>query len=161
MMALLYLHGLLVFLLHPFHVSVVDVEYKPERQALEIAQRIFTDDFELAIKESTGNAQNLLDPANKALADSLISGYLANHFTLQVNGQPCTMYYLGFEADTDVIWTYIEVPQVPAFTQVQVSSQVLLKQFNDQVNLVHINNGQKTKSLRLDGQNDTGTVTFD
>ena len=37
--------------LHPFHVSVCDVDFKEESKSIQVSQRIFLDDLEKALNE--------------------------------------------------------------------------------------------------------------
>ncbi|MXX02903.1 MAG: hypothetical protein F4Z49_03915 [Gemmatimonadetes bacterium] len=62
--------------------------------------------------------------------------------------------------DTDAIWCYVEVENIPALESMTMTNTLLLETYEDQVNLVHVNaNGQK-KSLLFSQQQITQTLDF-
>ena len=41
---------------HAYHATIMDVRYNPARQQLEVALKVFTDDFEQALSEQALSA---------------------------------------------------------------------------------------------------------
>ncbi|MFM2339019.1 MAG: hypothetical protein RL115_2212, partial [Bacteroidota bacterium] len=61
--------------LHPFHVSVIEVNHSSTDKSLEISCKIFTDDFERALIKNYKTKVDLIHPTNKAAMDTLIKKY--------------------------------------------------------------------------------------
>ena len=143
----------LLGLVHPFHVSVCDVVVNDAAKAIQISQRIFLDDFELALNNSFDARLIIDEPSTSDLRDSLIAIYLEKHLKIQVNGKEKMGNYLGSEFEEDGIWCYIEIEGIKKVKDVQVISTVLFREFDDQANIIHFSSGTYEKSVRLDDKN--------
>lgn len=137
---------ILLFCLHPFHVSVTSLEHDQERQALEISMSIFADDLEKAIMEAGGPELNVGTAKEHHKANSYISEYLEDKFLISVNGNPVKWQYLGFEYENGAVWNYLEIKNVPELTNLEVKNGVLMELFRDQENIIHTKVGDKKKS---------------
>ena len=146
--------------LHPFHVSVCDVVVNREAKAVQISQRIFLDDLELALNNSYGMRLLIDDETTSARRDSLIDLYLQEHLKVLVDGKTKTANYLGSEFEEDGIWCYIEIKGVKKVKEVQVKSTILYGEFDDQANIVHFSMGDYEKSVKLDEKNPSATFSI-
>lgn len=146
-------------LLHPFHISICDVEYSKKDQSLQITTRIFQDDFELNLKGS-GKIDGFFQHADKQEANDVLTQFFKDHLQLKVDQQPVRVSYLGFEIEENVVWCYLEADQVDALTTVELTYSVLIDTFEDQINLAHIEYKDQVKSLKLQSGQLSGTVTF-
>jgi hypothetical protein len=137
---------------HPFYVSVCQIDFNSENRTLEIAVKIFTDDFELALEETTDRKFFLGTPRELKEADELIKAYFEDHLKISLNKSEVELNYLGKEVEIDATWCYIESQTMPSSTlqgTITVTNRILLESFEDQSNIVHINAGGKSKSLLL------------
>jgi hypothetical protein len=146
-------------LLHPFHVSVCDVVINSEARSVQISQRIFLDDFELALNNSFDAGLIIDDQTMQAKRDSLIELYLAAHFEILVDDKKKEANYLGSEFEEDAIWCYIEIEGVRKVKSIQVKSTILYSEYDDQANIIHFKKGDFEKSVKLDEENPTITFT--
>ncbi|MYD25332.1 MAG: hypothetical protein F4X08_05930 [Gemmatimonadetes bacterium] len=145
---------------HPFYISVCQVDHNPESGALEMSFRIFMDDLELALETMGTDRLHLGTEREVEKADLYIDRYLARHVVIEINGRRVSAAFLGKEVDTDAIWCYVEVENIPALESMTMTNTLLLETYEDQVNLVHVNaNGQK-KSLLFSQQQITQTLDF-
>jgi len=144
--------------LHPFHVSVCDIVINSEARSIQISQRLFLDDFELALNNSFKMNLVIDDQSTSGLRDSLIGLYLKEHLRILVDGKEKAASYLGSDFEEDGIWCYIEIERVKKAKEIQVTSSVLFSEFDDQANIIHFASGSYEKSVKLDEQNPV--VTF-
>lgn len=145
---------------HPFYISVCQVDHNPDTGALEMSFRIFTDDLELALETMGTDRLRLGSEREAEKADLYISRYLARHVEIEIDGRRVSAAFLGKEVDSDAIWCYVEAENVPALETMTITNTLLLETYEDQVNLVHVNaNGQK-KSLVFNGQQVRQTLDF-
>ncbi|MBL6446304.1 hypothetical protein JMN32_08290 [Fulvivirga sp. 29W222] len=145
---------------HPIHVSVCDIEFDKERNALEIVQRIFLDDLELAVRNQQGDQMiDLLSPKGTT-TDNLVKAYLKAHFKISVNNKAETYSYLGHEVEGDALYAYMEIEKVKKLNSIQVYSAILTREHDDQVNLVHVEVDKKIKSLKLTNSNKTDQLEY-
>jgi len=142
--------------MHPFHVSVCDVEYKVQSHSVELSQRIFMDDLERALNKKYNINLMLDDESKKIYRDSLIQKYLLEHIKLAVGGREVTGTYIGNEIEEDGMWCYIEYDNVGEIHSLEITSTVLLNTYEDQANIIHFKAQDYERSIKLDRKNKTG-----
>ncbi|MGV3586291.1 MAG: DUF6702 family protein [Adhaeribacter sp.] len=155
----LFLIYLLTFL-HPFYVSVTEVNHNQKTKSLEISTKIFFNDLEVALEKQSKTQLDILKPTDKNRVDQVLNQYLTKHLQLQVNGKPVNLKYLGFEIEQDAAWCYLEVPQVSRIKQIQIENSVLFAEHDSQTNMVHITVNGNRKSTKLDNPESKFTATF-
>jgi len=63
--------------------------------------------------------------------------------------------------EEDVVWCYLEIKKVKRLGLVEIYDAVLMDEFEDQNNIVHVTFGEVTKSLKLDQFNKSGHLEFE
>ena len=81
--------------------------------------------------------------------DSLVKKYLFSHLSIKANGKPVLFSYLGFENDKEAAYSYIEVENVPAVNKLEVTTDIMYDQFEDQMNIMHVTVNGNRKSSKL------------
>lgn len=137
---------------HPFHTSLAELSYNSRSNSWELSIRLFTDDFDLAL--SKFYKKNLkLDNNNQG--DAYIPQYIAKHFGFREGGKLNHPFqYLGYNVETDVVWVYAEWPGSANLKGKKLENTLLLELFENQMNLVHIENKSEKSSFifKLDNQ---------
>lgn len=134
---------------HPFHVSVIEINHNAADKNLEISCKIFTDDFERILTKNYKTKVDLINPTDKAGMDSLIKKYVLSHFSIQINGRPITLSYIGFENDHEAAYSYFEVNNTVSVSKIEIMNNLMYDQFDDQINIMHVIVGGKRKSNKL------------
>ena len=129
--------SLILSLIHPFHVSVCDVEFNEDAKSIQLSQRIFLDDLEQTLNEKYKTHLIIDDEFSRAYRDSLIQVYLFESIHLSVDGKENQRIYIGNEIEDDAMWCYIEYTGVKKFKTLKIKSTVLIETFEDQANIVH------------------------
>ncbi|MEM6643334.1 MAG: DUF6702 family protein [Bacteroidota bacterium] len=139
------------FLLHPFHVSVTDVKYKADQKSLQISSRIFLDDLELALRETSGDQSlDITDPDDWEQVKTELKQYVLERISLEdQKGKVFTLKYVGAEIEEDVMWCYMEIEKVKRLSLIKVTNSILHEIWADQENLVHFRAFDTVKSGRL------------
>jgi len=143
-----FLFSLLYLGLHPFHISVTDIEFDAEAKSIEISQKIFIDDFEEVLR-AIGNENVDLVNGDKDSNNEMIKKYLLQNFEVKANGKNTEYNFLGTQIEADAIWCFMEIPKTRKLKTISVSNTLLTNRFEDQMNLVHIKRSGKIKSMRL------------
>ncbi|RFM29099.1 DUF6702 family protein [Deminuibacter soli] len=152
-MATVLLHSFLsIFLglMHPFYVSMTDIQHNTTNKSLEISVRIFTDDFEGALRKNYPGKIDLIHPPDKNAINHDVADYINKHLQLQVNGKPAPYTFVGFEQQEESTWCYFEVSNVATLQQLQITNTLLHDYNTNQINMMHIKTGSKEKSDKLD-----------
>lgn len=148
-------------LAHPFFISLTEMRYNANSKKMELAQKIFWDDLEVALSKEAGVAVDFLKPKDKAKLESLVEAYLLHHTQVWVNGKLISLNYLGHEVEEDAAWFYFESSTTSMPKTVEVKSTVLLRDFDGQQNIVHIYYQSKSpRSLLLGEGKEKGKIEF-
>ncbi len=145
---------------HPFYISVCQLDHNPDTGALELSFRLFMDDLELVLETMGAERLRLGTERESEKADIYIGRYLARHVVIETNGQRVNAAFIGKEVDSDAIWCYVEVENVPVLKTMTITNTLFLETFEDQVNLVHVNANGRKKSLVFNQQQITQTLNF-
>lgn len=150
----------LLSLLHPFYVSVTEVNHNNKTNSLEISTKIFFNDLEAALEKEHKTQLDILKPGERGRLDPLINEYLQKHLQLLVNGKPVKLKYLGFEIEQEAAWCYLEVLQVNQVKQIHIRNDVLFAEHDTQANMIHITVKGKRQSTKLENPESKFLATF-
>ena len=141
---------------HPFHLSVCEIDYNAGSKRLEVAIKLFSDDISNGIEEATGTNIHLGEGNETESADQELDVYIGRRLKVWVNEKPVSFTFLGREnnKDANVTWCYVESEELPEITSIKVRNQLLTEMFPTQKNIVHITVNQVKKSLLLDRDKD-------
>ena len=132
--------------IHPYYVSTLEIDYRPDRAALQITMRVFTDDWQLMLNTHYDKTLSL-DPdtdTEKVLTHS--SDYFQQHLELNLNGTDVTPSVLGKEYQGDQLLLYLEIAGVAELQTLAVSNRILFAELEGQQNIVRIKTPTKRKS---------------
>ena len=128
-------------------MSVSELEWNIENKKCEVSVKLFTDDFEEALKQA-GTPCDL--QKGKATENSpRILAYLEKHLQVLANNTPIRFSILGYETDTEATWVYIEGNSPVPPVKIEVTNDLLYETKKEQVNIMHLKSGEKRKSFRL------------
>jgi hypothetical protein len=135
------------FGLHKFYMSVYQINYAPEKKMLQITSRIFIDDLNKALEKKYNKKLYLGTEKETSEESILLKKYLAEHFSLKVNGQSKTMNFLSKELDGDVLICYWNIKEIKHINSLEIYNSVLMDWNSDQQNMMHITVLGTKKSL--------------
>lgn len=148
--------------LHPIHISVTDINYDQESNALEIISKVFLDDIEMEIRALKNEEYlDITNPGKGRTTNDLLRPYLKERFKITVNGKEEEYTYLGHEVETEALYLYFEVEKVKKLKSIAVENTILLKYFDDQVNMVHVKVDGKLRSMKMTEGEEVGTLEYD
>ncbi len=145
---------------HEFYLSVTEIEYKAEKQSLQIITRVFTDDFENVLRTRYTDDIHLSENAEEGPVEEMIKKYLQQKFALKTDNKNIDFNYLGKEYEAEQVVLYVEAENVSPFKQIEVTNAILTDLFDDQKNVVHVTINGKTKSLLLHKSADKEKLIF-
>lgn len=146
-----------VSILHPFFVSVIEVNHNAKEATVEISVRIFSNDFEKTLQKNTTARIDILNPPDKSLLDKQISSYITQKLHFRINGQPMALNYIGHEIQQESVWSYFEIPKVKDLRKLEADCSLLYDFEKTQSNIFHVKSRNQDKSYKLDYPK-TGTV---
>ncbi len=144
---------------HAFHASITQLELKSETGRLEVAVMMFTDDLEATIQPTNHPSLYLATPKEHPRAEALVNAYVNQHISIKVDGVPVKLTFIGKETEADATWCYLESGVIGKFKKLEISNTVLLAQFEEQTNIIHLKKDGKTQAKMTN--NGTKKAVFD
>lgn len=149
-----------VLFLHPYYISMTDINYNNKARSLEVSVRIFTDDFEKVLRKNCNCKVDLLKPQDKKTMSILINSYIQQHLQLKVNGQARTMEFAGYQQEEESIWNYYQVKDIQQVKKIEITNSLLHDFREEQINMLHINVNGKEHSDKLNFPNKLFSRSF-
>jgi len=139
---------------HDIHVSVTDIEITADGQ-VEVVIKIFLDD----LMQSMGLELGAELPENYTNSDDLINKFLGDNLEVKINDQVIDYELEDTTPSSPAIWITL-IGKAPAEVKtIEIDNKILIKQFDDQSNMVNISFGEERYSELLDGENTKYTLT--
>jgi hypothetical protein len=138
---------------HAYHASIMDVRYNPQKKQLEVALKVFTDDFEKAL--SAGQPRSVtFEETPRPQVTALITTLLTRSLTFGTKpGEALPLRFIGFQRESDAHWLYFSVPLIKPVNGIYLRHRLLLDTFADEMNIVNVEaNGKKQSALFRDGE---------
>ncbi len=139
---------------HAYHTSILELKLNPQKQQVELALKVFADDFSRALSQGQPKAVDLREPRALPLA----ALYLNQHLKLTLPAAPrqprlpLAIQFLGLQPEKDAYWLYAKAPLPHPTKELLLQQEVLLELFADQMNIVNAEgNGKKVSALLRNG----------
>lgn len=133
--------------LHKFYVGMTTIDLSRDGNSLECTIKLFRDDLELALAEKEG--QKVLFPIGVANANyaNLIDSYVDERFLISSGNKKLERTFVGAEVEEEMVWIYIEYKK--PLKEFILKNTCLMEMFEDQVNIVHLKQGDNVQSELL------------
>lgn len=145
---------------HKFYVSIYQINYAPEKKMLQITSRIFMDDLNFVLEKRFKKRANIGEPNESEEDVSMMKKYIADNFSIKINGKPREVHFLSKEIDNNVVVCYFNVKDVSKITSIELQNKVLLDLNSDQQNIIQTNINGKKKSLMFEGESFSEILKF-
>ncbi len=147
-------------MLHPFFVSVIDINHNAKEATAEISIRIFTDDIEKTIQKNSSVTIDVVHPINKLLINQKLEEYIVKHLRLKINDANVKFNFIGYEIIKESTWIYFEVAGIKELNKIEVDCNILYDFETSQINIFHLKNKGEEKSFKLDYPERTFKMNF-
>lgn len=139
-----------VSLIHPFFVSVIEINHNTKEATVEISVRVFTEDLEKTLQKYTSTKIDIVNPPDNAFLDKQISNYFSQKLKLKIDGKPVVCKLVGHELQKESVWAYLEIPKVATLKKLEVDCTLLYDFEKTQSNIFHVKGKNMEKSFKLD-----------
>ena len=135
-------------LAHPIHRSIAEADFNADKRTLQVAVRVFADDFEDALS-AHAKKKISLEKTPAIEIDAAARAYLAERFIIKSpDGSLAAQHWIGRElkdAENEV-WMYFEVT-LPGIEGARIHHALLSEHFRDQLNSVLVRDGPRKTTL--------------
>jgi hypothetical protein len=138
---------------HAYHASIMELRYNSQKQQMEVALKLFSDDFEKALSVGQSSAISL-DKSPKEQVNSLVLQLLRRSVQIGTKpGEALPLTLVGIQHEHDSHWVYFTLKLARPVQSLTLTNKVFLDVFPDQMNIVNLEaNGQKQSLLFRGGQ---------
>jgi len=139
----------LLFLIpHTYYVSICELNYDTQDEALQVSWRLFADDLEWAVTPEGDEYFYIGHPNYNS--DDLLEAYFEQRFFLIINETRTSPTYIGHEFQGEEVFCYFEVPNYNPSAETEVYIDVLTELYSEQQHYVHYqSDGQLIKTSLL------------
>ena len=127
---------------------------------MQIITRIFIDDFEKLLKERYNDKIVLDTGSDEAQINSYIRKYLLSRLKININGKESVIKFIGKEYDDDIVRFYLEITDIATLKTIAIYNSCLIRDFEDQQNIIKINVNKKHKTLYLNKKTYKNLLNF-
>ncbi|MBA3664860.1 MAG: hypothetical protein H0W61_11725 [Bacteroidetes bacterium] len=144
---------------HPFYLGVTDLKYNAPQKSLQGTVKLFTNDFEDAIKKVYKVQIDLINGKDKESNNTILKDYLKNHLKIKINGKAAALDLIGYENEAEAVWMYVESVNCALPKKIEIENTLLYDQVKSQINIVHCDVKGNTKSSKV--TNPEKSIVFD
>jgi hypothetical protein len=130
-------------------MAIYQIDYVPQKKRIQITSRIFVDDLNAAIEKKFHVKTNLGTAQESAQDELNMKKYLAEKFSLKVNGIVKPMTFLSKEVEANVLICYFRIPDISKITNLEIENSALTEWNPEQQNIIQANITGEKQSLML------------
>lgn len=157
---LLIIAPLLAFSVHKYYISLCEVEYVEEKKSVQIIISHFIDDLEITLNNEHKKDFFLATNKEAKNIQEIYEDYLHKHLKFTINQKPAHYQFIGKEYDDDLVRFYLEIPNVQKLNSIEIENTCLIKDFEDQQNIIKIKVKKFNKTFYLTKSNVKGLLKF-
>jgi hypothetical protein len=143
---------------HPYYVSVADLKHNAAEKKIEGSIKLFVHDFEQELRRLGHKKIDLINVKDTGATEQIVSNYMVEHFRLSVNGESKQLTLIGTEQEAEHFWAHVSFAGCEKPRTVRIQNTILYDLLKEQVNIIHLESGGKTQSIKL--SNPERLVTF-
>jgi hypothetical protein len=140
------------FGVHKFYVSIYQVSLNTQKQRLEIATRIFTDDLNDVLSKKYKTKTHIGEAGQTEADLKLFEQYFLEKCKITIDKQPKKIVLVNTDLETNVFIAYFVIQKVNRFKTIQIENNCLLDFNNEQQNIIQTNINNNKKVFLLDQQ---------
>ncbi|REE79852.1 hypothetical protein BX611_2750 [Lutibacter oceani] len=141
---------LVAFTIHKYYISLCEIDFIEEKKSIQITLGMFIDDIEFTLNKDNNTTLNIATKNEAQKIDEYFKTYLNNHFKLTINNKLIPYKYIGKEYDDDIVRFYLEIVDIAKLHSIEVINTCLIRDFEDQQNIIKISANKKNKTFYLD-----------
>ena len=149
-----------VLLSHPFHATITSFDCKKDSKIIEVTIKIFTNDFEKALRADK-NDDLIIDSKNSLYnIDSLMFMYIKQKLIVSIDRDRKEFSWVGKEIENDITWCYLEIINGDDFSKISIENKLFLMFFDDQLNICHFYCSNKMETRMLHKETPYGEIIY-
>jgi hypothetical protein len=121
--------------LHPVHVSILSIDYSPDKELFNVFLRVYFDDFLLDAGIKDEERKNLSFSDSNSSAKEVIMKYVNERISIIVNNKHISAKLGTFELSDNELRMNLLLNSVKKVNTITVKNLVMTSLYNDQANM--------------------------
>jgi hypothetical protein len=121
--------------LHPVHVSILSIDYSPDKELFNMFLRVYFDDFLLDSGIKDEERKNLNFSDSNSFAKEVIGKYVNDRISIIVNNKHISAELGTFELSDNELRMNLLLNSVKKVNTITVKNLVMTSLYNDQANM--------------------------
>lgn len=121
--------------LHPVHVSILSIDYSPDKELFNMFLRVYFDDFLLDSGIKDEERKNLDFSDSNSFAKEVIGKYVNDRISIIVNNKHISAELGTFELSDNELRMNLLLNSVKKVNTITVKNLVMTSLYNDQANM--------------------------
>jgi hypothetical protein len=130
----------------------------PQKKMIQITSRIFIDDLNNAIEKRFHTKSYIGTDKETPQDEVVMQKYLAEKFSIKVNGITKPMSFRSKEIEANVLVCYFRITDVSKISKLEIENSALTELNADQQNIIQANISGEKQSLLLTADNFKGML---
>lgn len=143
---------------HKFYTSIYQINYVPQKKMIQITSRIFIDDLNDALEKRFHTKSYIGTDKETPQDEVAMQKYLAEKFSIKVNGIIKPMSFRSKEIEANVLVCYFRITDVSKISKLEIENSALTELNSDQQNIIQANISGEKQSLLLTADNFKGML---
>ncbi|HCI56413.1 MAG TPA: hypothetical protein DFI01_10905 [Bacteroidales bacterium] len=139
----------LLITLHPVHVTLLGIDYSPEKDIFNATLKVYYDDFILDYELLTGNKPTFNFSDNNQEVRKLISIYIKEKIVLAADNKILNFTITGINLEDNELTVKMEYKNNPSSLLFRIKNSILADIYNDQSNLIIFRYGDFEEGVKL------------
>ncbi len=145
---------------HKYYMSLMQIDYVQEQQALQVTVRIFVDDLQTALNAVGTAAVEIATDREPLGIEKRYRAYLNEQLSFEVNNRKKKFVYLGKEYEENQVVFYLEIQEIDSLQSLRIKNTLLTHALREQKNIVKTKAYGKNKSVVLTKNKSKSLIYF-
>lgn len=145
---------------HKYYMSLMQIDYVQEQQALQVTVRIFVDDLQTALNAVGTAAVEIATDREPLGIEKRYRAYLNKQLSFEVNNRKKKFVYLGKEYEENQVVFYLEIQGIDSLQSLRIKNTLLTHALREQKNIVKTKAYGKNKSVVLTKNKSKSLIYF-
>jgi hypothetical protein len=137
------------FIIHPIHLSLLSIDYIPEKETVNVFLRIYYDDFLLDSGFKAGHENGIDKIADTLAFRDLIAGYANDKVNIIVDGRHIPVNLNRYNLSDNELSMNLSFKVNGNISTVMVRNLIMTSLYGDQANMVIIKAGSHEEGVKL------------
>jgi hypothetical protein len=145
---------------HKYYMSLMQINFVQEQQALQVTVRIFVDDLQTALNAVGTAAVEIATDREPLGIEKRYRAYLNKQLSFEVNNRKKKFVYLGKEYEENQVVFYLEIQGIDSLQSLRIKNTLLTHALREQKNIVKTKAYGKNKSVVLTKNKSKSLIYF-